>query len=73
MHNELMHNSYLKREFYLNFDYDGFTSFISMFIANNSVMLDSMDTYIVDYFRMFPVFIANQKPVIRIVTNYKEI
>lgn len=73
MHNELMHNSYLKREFYLNFDYDGFTSFISMFIANNSVMLDSMDTYIVDYFRMFPVFIANQKPVIRIVTNYKRI
>lgn len=73
MHNGLMNNSYLKREFYINFDYDGYTSFMDMFLTNNGIMFEGMDKNIIEYFRMFPVFIADQKPMIRIVTNYSDI
>lgn len=71
--NGLLSNSYLKREFFVTFDYDGYIAFMEMFLTNNKDRFDDMDKSIIEYFRMFPVFVANQKPMIKIVTNYREI
>lgn len=73
MHNGLLSNSYLKREFYINFDYDGYVSFMDMFLGNNGITFEEMDKNIIEYFRMLPVFIADQKPSILVVTNYKDL
>ena len=71
--NELMPNSYLDRKFKLDFTYDEYLSFMDMFINNNRESLNLLDSNICDYFRSFPKLITDQKPNIRIITNYREI
>lgn len=73
MSNGLMANSYLKRNFCTNFEFDGYTSFVEMFINNNLMFFEEIDANIIDYFSKFPDFISNQKPIIRILTNYSEL
>lgn len=73
MHNGLMSNSYLKREFYIDFDYDGYVAFMDMFLGNNGITFEEMDKNIIEYFRMLPVFIADQKPSILVITNYSDL
>ena len=70
--NELIPNSYLNRRFILDFKYDDYTSFMDMFIENNRENLNLLDKNICDYFRKFPKMVEEQKPMIRLVTNYSE-
>lgn len=71
--NGLISNSYLNREFYVNFDYDGYVSYMDMFLTNNGMKFEYMDSNIIEYYRLFPVYVANNKPMIRIITNYRDI
>ena len=68
--NGLMSNSYLERTFQLEFTYDEYVSFIDMFVNNNRPNLDALDANICDYFVLFPPLVKEQKPKIRILTNY---
>lgn len=70
--NELIPNSYLNRRFVLEFRYDDYTTFMDMFIENNRDNLNMLDKNICDYFRKFPKMINDNKPMIRLVTNYRE-
>ena len=71
-YNELIPNSYLERKFKLDFDYDEYITFMDMFIGNNRDNLNLLDNKICDYFRAFPNLINEQKPKIRIITNYSD-
>ena len=70
--NEYLPNSYLDRKFMIDFKYDEYMAFMDMFINNNKEKLDALDDKICDYFKSFPKLVIDQKPNIRIVTNYSE-
>ena len=70
--NEYLPNSYLDRKFMIDFKYDEYMAFMDMFINNNKENLDALDDKICDYFKSFPKLVIDQKPNIRIVTNYSE-
>ena len=70
--NEYLPNSYLDRKFMVDFKYDEYMAFMDMFINNNKENLDALDNKICDYFKSFPKLVIDQKPNIRIVTNYSE-
>ena len=70
--NEYLPNSYLDRKFMVDFKYDDYMSFMDMVINNNKEMLDTLDDKICDYFKSFPKLVMEQKPNIRVVTNYSE-
>ena len=70
--NEYLPNSYLDRKFMVDFQYDDYMAFMDMVINNNKEMLDALDDKICDYFKSFPKLVIDQKPNIRIVTNYSE-
>ncbi len=72
MHNELIPNSYLDRKFRIDFKYDDYTSFMDMFINNNHNDLNELDKNICNYLRKFPKLIEEQKPQIRLITNYED-
>lgn len=72
MTNEVMPNSYLERKFRLDFKYDEYVNFMNMFIGNNIENLNKLDENICDYFTAFPQLIIDQKPEIRVITNYKD-
>lgn len=72
MHNELLPNSYLYRKFRLDFSFDEYVAFMDMFLGNNHDQLNSVDTHICDYFRTFPKLVNEQKPNIRLITNYED-
>lgn len=71
--NELIPNSYLERKFSISFNYDDYISFMDMFINNNKDNLNFLDVNICDYFRSFPPLIEEQKPEIRLITNYSDL
>lgn len=68
--NEIIPNSYLERKFLIDFKYDDYVSFMEMFINNNQENLNTLDRHICEYFNKFPKLIKEQKPDIRILTNY---
>ena len=70
--NEYLPNSYLDRKFMIDFKYDEYMAFMDMFINNNKENLDALDDKICDYFKSFPKLVMEQKPNIRLVTNYSE-
>ena len=70
--NEYLPNSYLDRKFMVDFKYDEYMTFMDMFINNNKENLDALDEKICDYFKSFPKLVIDQKPNIRLVTNYSE-
>ena len=70
--NEYLPNSYLDRKFMVDFQYDDYMAFMDMVINNNKEMLDALDDKICDYFKSFPKLVMEQKPNIRLVTNYSE-
>lgn len=70
VYNELIPNSYLERKFKLDFNFDEYSSFMSMFINNNRENLDALDKKICDYLQTFPPLVIEQKPKIRLLTNY---
>lgn len=72
MCNEIIPNSYLERKFHIDFNYDDYMTFMDMFIGNNKDNLDMLDNKICDYFRLFPPLVNEQKPSIRLITNYEE-
>ena len=71
--NDLIPNSYLKRKFNISFSYDEYVSFMDMFINNNAGNLNMLDKNICDYFRSFPPLVEEQKPDIRLITNYSDL
>ena len=70
--NEYLPKSYLDRKFMVDFQYDDYMAFMDMVINNNKEMLDALDDKICDYFKSFPKLVMEQKPNIRLVTNYSE-
>ena len=70
--NEYLPNSYLDRKFMVDFQYDDYMAFMDMVINNNKEALDALDDKICDYFKSFPKLVMEQKPSIRLVTNYSE-
>lgn len=70
--NEYLPNSYLDRKFMVDFQYDDYMAFMDMVINNNKEALDALDDKICDYFKSFPKLVMEQKPNIRLVTNYSE-
>lgn len=70
--NEYLPNSYLDRKFMVDFQYDDYMAFMDMVINNNKETLDALDDKICDYFKSFPKLVMEQKPSIRLVTNYSE-
>jgi predicted CopG family antitoxin len=72
--NEIISNSYLEREFLIEFDFDEYISYINMFINNNKERLSMYDVDIMDYLRTFPAIIGDiSKPNIKLYTNYSEV
>lgn len=70
---EIIENSYLKREFMIIFNFDEYISFIEMFTNNNGSALNELDENILDYLLAFPKLISRDKPVIRVITNYSNL
>ena len=74
MSNEIISNSYLERDFLIEFEFDEYVSYINMFINNNKDRLSMYDIDIMDYLRVFPSIIGDiSKPNIKLYTNYSEI
>ena len=72
--NGIISNSYLERDFVIDFEFDEYISYINMFIDNNIDMLKMYDEDIIDYLRVFPSIVGDiSKPAIKLYTNYKEI
>ena len=70
--NEIISNSYLERKFCIDFTYDEYMNFMDMFLTNNEISFDSLDKNICVYFKSFPTLINEQKPNIRLITNYRD-
>ena len=70
--NEIISNSYLERKFCIDFTYDDYMNFMDMFLTNNGSSFDSLDKNICEYFKSFPTLINEQKPNIRLITNYRD-
>ena len=70
--NEIISNSYLERKFCIDFTYDEYMNFMDMFLTNNGSSFDSLDKNICEYFKSFPTLINEQKPNIRLITNYRD-
>ena len=70
--NEIISNSYLERKFCIDFTYDDYMNFMDMFLTNNGSSFDSLDKNICEYFKSFPTLINEQKPDIRLITNYSD-
>ena len=70
--NEIISNSYLERKFCIDFTYDDYMNFMDMFLTNNGGSFDSLDKNICEYFKSFPTLINEQKPDIRLITNYSD-
>ena len=74
MANGIIPNSYLEREFLIEFTFDEYVTYINMFIENNIDRLTMLDSDIMDYLRMFPSIVGDiAKPNIKLYTNYREI
>ena len=73
MMNDIIFNDYLRRKFFIDFKYDEYVSFVSMMVSNNESSFDMMDENIRKYFTVFPEIIDEQKPDIRVITNYAEL
>ena len=74
MFNEIISNSYLERDFLIEFEFDEYVSYINMFINNNKDRLSMYDSDIMDYLRVFPSIIGDVlKPNIKLYTNYSEV
>lgn len=63
-------NDYMKRRFYIDFEFDEYISFTDMIFSNNKELAKQMDANVINYLIMFPVVVVQSKPKIRIVTNY---
>ena len=72
VHNEIIPNSYLERKFLIEFSYEEYAAFMDMFLGNNSSELNSLDTNIIEYLKTFPSLVIEQKPSIRLITNYRD-
>ena len=70
--NEIIPNSYLERKFCIDFTYDEYMNFMDMFLTNNGGSFNSLDKNICEYFKSFPTLINEQKPNIRLITNYSD-
>ena len=70
--NEIISNSYLERKFCIDFTYDEYMNFMDMFLTNNGGSFDSLDKNICEYFKSFAALINEQKPEIRLITNYSD-
>lgn len=73
MFNGIIENSYMDREFLIMFEFDDYISYMNMFCENNAMRLSDMDTYIIDFLLLFPKIISDDKPTIRILTNYPDL
>jgi hypothetical protein len=74
MSNGIISNSYLERDFLIEFEFDEYISYINMFIENNIDRLSMLDEDIMDYLRVFPSIIGDiAKPNIKLYTNYIEV
>ena len=72
--NGIISNSYLERDFLIEFEFDEYISYINMFVDNNIDRFSMLDEDIMDYLRVFPYIIKDvSKPVIKLYTNYREI
>jgi hypothetical protein len=72
--NEIIPNSYLERDFLIEFEFDEYISYINMFINNNKDRLSMYDSDIMDYLRVFPSIIGDiSKPLVKLYTNYSEV
>lgn len=72
--NGIISNSYLEREFLIEFEFEEYISYINMFIENNIDRLSMLDEDIMDYLRVFPSIIGDiTKPNIKLYTNYREV
>ena len=72
--NGIISNSYLEREFLIEFEFDEYISYINMFIENNIERLSMLDEEIMEYLRVFPSIIGDiAKPNIKLYTNYREV
>lgn len=72
--NEIISNTYLDRDFFIDFDFEEYVSYINMFINNNKDKLNMYDSDIIDYLSVFPTIIGDfSNPIIKVYTNYSEV
>ena len=63
-------NDYMKRRFCIDFEFDEYISFIQMIFSNDKDLATQMGVDVINHLIMFPVVVIQNKPKIRIVTNY---
>ena len=63
-------NDYMKRRFFIDFEFDEYISFIQMIFSNDKDLATQMGVDVINHLIMFPVVVIQNKPKIRIVTNY---
>lgn len=70
---EYLPNDYMKRRFRINFEFDEYVNFISMLFSNNKDLAKRLGDETVNHLVVFPSVAERSKPVLRIVTNYKDL
>lgn len=66
-------NDYMKRRFTIDFEFDEYVNFMNMLFSNNRELVNLMGVDIVNFLILFPVIVMENKPDIRIVTNYHDL
>ena len=70
---EFIPNSYMKRVFYVDFEFNDYINFIDMILSNNKEFVKSVDQLVIDCLISFPTIVVDHKPMIRLVTNYYDL
>lgn len=70
---EYIPNDYMKRRFYIDFEYDEYVIFMEMIFSNNKEFYSQLGQDVVDFLILFPVIVMESKPKIRLVTNYYDL
>ncbi len=66
-------NDYMKRRFYIEFEYDEYVNFMEMVFSNNKELAPQLGQNVVNFLILFPVIVMESKPKIRLVTNYYDL
>lgn len=66
-------NDYMNRKFTIDFKFDEYINFMNMIFSNNKQLVDTVGISVVDFLILFPVVIIEDKPDIKIITNYYDL
>lgn len=70
---EFIPNDYMKREFCIDFEFDEYVNFMSMLLSNNKELVKIVGKENISHLSVFPGVAERSKPMLKIVTNYRDL